>query len=141
MSENGSGFLRTHSLHFLEMASRMDKQKIIPHPDGYGKREGTCGDTVEVFLTVSDRRIRSVSFDTDGCIHTRACCNTLVHLAEGKTIAEVWKITPDDIVNYLETLPADHIHCAELTIGAFYLALANYKEMEKSPWKKWYQSH
>lgn len=141
MSESRSDFLKGHSLHFLEMASRTDKRGVVQHPDGYGKRAGTCGDTVEIFLTIHKQRIQSVIFDTDGCIHTHACCNTLVYLAEGKTLADAWKITPDDVINYLETLPSDHVHCAELTIGAFYLALANNKEIEKSPWKKWYQSH
>lgn len=140
MSEHESEFLKNHSLHFLEMASRVDKRGIVRHPDGYGKKEGICGDTVEIFLTVSGRRIQSVSFDIDGCIHTHACCNTLAHLAEGKAIVDAWKITPDDVVNYLETLPSDHFHCAELTMGAFYLALANYNALEKSPWKKWYQN-
>jgi hypothetical protein len=37
-----------------------------------------------------------------------------------------------DIICFLETLPEDHHHCAELTAGAFCLALADYNE-RKNP--------
>jgi nitrogen fixation protein NifU and related proteins len=139
MGENGFDFWQDHSIQFLEMAFRTDRREIIKNPDGYGKRTGVCGDTVQLFLTIRDNRIQSISFDTDGCMNTNACCNTLVHLAEGKTIEEAWKITPEAIVNYLETLPLENTHCAELTAGALYLALANYHEVKKSPWKKLYR--
>ncbi|HUV77860.1 MAG TPA: iron-sulfur cluster assembly scaffold protein [Desulfobacterales bacterium] len=74
-------------------------------------------------------------------MNLNACCNTVAHLAEGKTIEEAWKITPDDIVNYLETLPPENTHCAELTAGAFYLALTNYYELKKTPWKRLYRGN
>jgi nitrogen fixation NifU-like protein len=34
------------------MAFRHDRREAIEHPDGYGKRTGDCGDTVEMFLTI-----------------------------------------------------------------------------------------
>jgi len=39
---------------------------------------------------------------------------------------ESWDISPQDIIEFLETLPVDHHHCADLTVGTFYLALADY---------------
>jgi nitrogen fixation NifU-like protein len=36
-------------------------------------------------------------------------------------------------------LPADHVHCAELSVGALYLALSNYQELNRASWKKLYQ--
>jgi nitrogen fixation NifU-like protein len=139
MEENGFDFWQDHSLHYLEMALSMDKREIIENPDGYGKRTGNCGDTVEIFLTVRGGYVQSISYDTDGCINTNACCNTVVRLVEGKTIKEAWQITPDDVVDFLETLPPENTHCAELAVGAFYLAMANYNELKKTTWKKLYQ--
>jgi len=132
-------FWQDHSSQYLEMAFRSDKREIIDHPDGYGKRTGRCGDTVEIFLTVHNEKKESVSFQTDGCINTHACANTLACLAEGITISQAWKITPEDVVDYLGTLPPEEIHCAEVAAGALYLALANLRELERSPWKKPYQ--
>jgi nitrogen fixation NifU-like protein len=77
--------------------------------------------------------LSSISFDFDGCVYTAACCNSVVRLALGHSVDNVWNITPDMIIDYLQTLPEDHYHCAELCVGAFYLALTDYqnKQSEK----------
>ena len=126
------------SAHYVEMATQMDKRRIIKDPDGYGKRTGECGDTVEMFLIVRKNSIYSVSFITDGCINTHACANCVAFLAEGKSIAEAWEITPEEVINFLETLPEENLHCAELAVGAFYLALVNFQEFKHAPWKRLY---
>ena len=82
--------------------------------------------------------IEYVSFQVQGCMNTTACANTVTLLAKGKSIDDAWKITPEEVIDYLETLPEDHIHCAELTIGAFYLALSNYQELSKKNGKTVY---
>jgi len=127
-----------YSARYLEMATRMDKRRILKDPDGYGKRTGECGDTVEMFLIVRKNRIHSVSFITDGCINTHACANCVAFLAEGKSMAEAWEITPEKVIDFLETLPEEHTHCAELAVGAFYLALVNFQEFKHAPWKRLY---
>ncbi|QTA91943.1 iron-sulfur cluster assembly scaffold protein [Desulfonema magnum] len=138
MEKNSSNFWQDHSLHYLEMAFRTDKQERINNPDGHGKKTGVCGDTIEFFLTIRDGCIYSVAFEVNGCMNTNACANTIAHLAEGKTLEEAWEITPEKVTNYLETLPEDHTHCSELAVGAFYLALANHQEIRQNPWKKLY---
>jgi nitrogen fixation protein NifU and related proteins len=132
--------LNVHSKNYLEMALRPDRRKRIENPDAYGKRTGDCGDTVEFFLSVKDDKIYRAMFDADGCMNTSACANTVSSLSEGKTITEAWEIKAEDIIQFLETLPPDEHHCAELAIGAFYLALGNYGELKRSPWKKAYRN-
>ena len=127
-----------YSPRYLEMATQMDKRRIIKDPNGYGKRTGECGDTVEIFLIVQKNRIHSVSFITDGCINTHACANCVAFLSEGKSIAKAWEITPEKVINFLETLPEVNTHCAELAVGAFYLALVNFQEFKHAPWKRLY---
>ena len=134
-------FWQDHSLHYLEMAHRNDRREKIEHPDGYGKRTGECGDTVEMYLTIRDGRIQSVSFQTTGCMNTNACANTVAELAEGRNVEDAWEITAEDVVVYLETLPPQNTHCAELAIGALYLALSNYQEHKRQPWKKLYSGN
>jgi nitrogen fixation NifU-like protein len=53
-------------------------------------------------------------------------------------VEDAWEITPEAIIDYLETLPPEHAHCAELSVGAFYLALSNFQELDRNPWKKGY---
>jgi nitrogen fixation protein NifU and related proteins len=131
-------FFDGHSPKYLEMAFKSDKCEIVENPDGYGRSSSDCGDTIELFVTVNKDRIRWVSFEVNGCINTRACANTVVQLAEGKTIADARKIKPDDIVQYLETLPAESVHCAEIAANALYSALKNYRKIKQDPWRKLY---
>lgn len=141
MEQETSDFFNKHSRHYLEMALKRDVRDLPQQPDGYGKQTGVCGDTVEIFLTVRNGVITQLTFNADGCLNTNACCNTLVHLVENRTIEDAWHVIPEDIADFLETLPEDHFHCAELTAGALYLALNNYRELQRAPWKKDYAKY
>jgi nitrogen fixation NifU-like protein len=134
-----SDFWQTHSIKYLEMAFRTDKQEIISQPDGYGKKTGDCGDTIELFITANGDTLENMSFHVNGCMNTAACANTVIQLAEGRTVDQAWDISPETVFAYLETLPDDHFHCAELAIGALYLALSDLQENRRSPWKKAYR--
>lgn len=139
MDKKSFDFWQDHSLKFLEMAFRNDRREIIKYPDGYGKRTGECGDTVEIYLSIREGCIQSVTFQTDGCLSTNACANTVAELAEGKKVEEAWEITPEDVAEYLETLSPENRHCTELAIGALYLALRNFQDLRRHPWKKAYR--
>jgi nitrogen fixation NifU-like protein len=136
MEDNAFNFWQDHSLKYLEMAFRSDRNEIVEKPDGHGKKKGDCGDTVEMFLIVAEDIVKHVSFQIEGCRNTNACANTVAFLAEGKQVDETWDITPDAVIEYLETLSKENYHCAELAVGAFYLALANYQEMKGNRSKK-----
>ena len=143
MSENNtyqpkSNLSRKPSANYIEMATRTDKRRRVKDPDGYGKKTGTCGNTVEMFLIVRHNRIHKVFFVTDGCINTHACANGVAFLAEGKNIEAAWEITPEKVINFLESLPDENTHCAELAVGTFYLALVNFQEFKHAPWKRFY---
>ncbi|MCP4670353.1 MAG: iron-sulfur cluster assembly scaffold protein [Desulfobacula sp.] len=125
MLNNNMNFFQDHSLKYIEMALRTDRIERITDPDGYGKRTGDCGDTVEFFLNCNDNTISSSSFQVHGCMNTTACSNTVAKFIQGKTIESAWKISPEKVNKFLETLPEDHFHCAELAVGALYLALAD----------------
>ena len=131
-------FWQDHSLAFLEMAFRSDRRERLEKPHGYGKKAGDCGDTVEFFIHLNAGAIL-LAYDINGCLNTNACCNAVIALAEGKSLDEAWEITPEQVAGYLQSLPPDHFHCAELAVGALYLALANARENRRSPWKKLYR--
>lgn len=140
MDQSCVDFWQNHSLRFLEMVFRADKRESLKNPDGYGKSSrGECGDTIEIFLTVRDGRIAAASFETNGCIYTMASANAIVHIAEGKTLEEAWDIIPEDIMDYLETLPRAEKHCAQLAVRTLQNALLKARENQRNPWKKLYQ--
>jgi len=138
MDQTGLEFWRQHSVRFLEMVFQSGKRESVQQPDGYGRATRECGDTIEVYLNIRGGRIRTASFQTNGCIYSVACANAMVHLVEGKMVEEAWALSPQDIVNYLETLPEKEFHCAALAVRALRAALTDNREVERQPWKKFY---
>jgi nitrogen fixation NifU-like protein len=139
MQKENFDFLQDHSARFLEMALSFDRRKRMAQPDGVGKKTGACGDTVEIFLAVSNDRIRQALFEIDGCQNTNAAANAVCHLVEGKRIESAWQITPEMVADFLETLPENHFHCAELAVGALYMALTDCHRTRQESWKKLYR--
>lgn len=125
--------LDRHSLHFIEMAFTTDRCRCTLHAHAHavGRHTGRCGDSVAFYLTFCDDLLCLATFEIEGCWHTHACANTVARLAEGRCLERAWEITPDQVSDYLETLPHNHQHCAELAVGAFYLALADYQERRR----------
>jgi len=132
--------LHDHSRHFQEMVARVDRCGILEKPDGYGKRIGDCGDTIEMYLSIRGGQLKMITFRVEGCANTVACGNTVSYLMEGRTLADGWQLTPENVIAYLETLENDHHHCAELAVGAFYNALADYNRRRQEAWKTPYKT-
>lgn len=140
MEDNTLDFLDDHSPEFIEMAYDYSRMERVTSPDAYGKRTGDCGDTIEMYLKINPEAIiEHVSINVDGCINTIATANTVAVMTEGKSVDEAWEITPEKIFDYLKTLDEEHFHCAELAVGAFFLALTNYRQLKEKSWKKTYQ--
>ena len=126
-------FWQKHSLSFLEMALHVDKRVRLRQADGHGLVQGSCGDTIEFFIQVRDNSIGGASFETDGCLSTIACANTVVHLIEGKSVQYAQDLEPETIVGFIETLPEEELHCAELAVAALQMALADIPPMMTAP--------
>ncbi len=45
-----------------------------------------------------------------------------------KPFNKAWEVTPELVIEYLKTLPQESYHCAELAVGALYLALTDFKK-------------
>lgn len=136
MTVEAPEFLQSHSMKFLEMAFRTDRMAPPARVDGRAERIGDCGDSVTISVMLERDRVAAVRFSVNGCLNTVACANAVGELAEGRSVSDAWEIRPEDVANFLESLPEDHFHCAELAVGAFYRALA---DSRRSPWKGAYQ--
>ena len=109
-------------------------------PDGYAHVVGDCGDTMEVFLSIRDRRICLARFDTIGCGFTLACGSMAMEMAEGKLTTEAMGIDEHKIAEALGGLPDSHRHCAELASEALRKAIQDYLFRGKESWKKPYRN-
>jgi nitrogen fixation NifU-like protein len=138
MTEEPFDFWQDHSIKYLEMAFKADRMEPLEHPDGEGRHTGDCGDTVAMSLKLRGERIERVAFHVQGCMNTVASANAVAELIEGRPLAEAWEITPERVIDFLETLPEGHHHCAELAVGALHRALADVRSKQREPWKKVY---
>ena len=118
-------FWQDHSERFLVMANLWERRIVMEKPDGVGKKTGDCGDTIKMYLAVKEGVVEQLTFELEGCINTNACSNAVAVLVEGKPMEQCWNVTPTLVIDFLETLPDDHHHCAELAVGTLYLALAD----------------
>jgi nitrogen fixation NifU-like protein len=112
----------------------------IPAPNGFARVTGPCGDTMEIYVKVSDGRIVNASFWTDGCGTTIASGSMVTELAKGKSITETLKITQNDVLDALGGFPEESLHCALLAANTLKEAIKDYLAFKKEPWKRVYRS-
>ena len=95
-------------------------------PDSYARVTGVCGDTIEMYLSVKDGKIKNIKFWTNGCGATIACSSYVTRTSKGKSIESAFKIKPKDVDKYFEGLPDEHKHCAKLSVITLKAALKEY---------------
>jgi nitrogen fixation NifU-like protein len=110
----------------------------IPNADGFASVTGPCGDTVEIWLRVKDNAIKEASFWTDGCGTTIAAGSMVTEMAKGRPVAEALRVTQQDVLDALEGLPEESVHCALLASNALKEAVKDYLAYRKEPWKRAY---
>ena len=109
----------------------------IEKPDGHAKDKGSCGDTMEMFITVRNGKIQDCSFQTDGCGTTIACGSVATGLAKNKSFLEVLAVVnAKEILKILGGLPESDIHCAYLAAETLRRTLADYLYQKKEHLEK-----
>ncbi len=99
----------------------------MERPDAYAKVTGSCGDTVEMFLRIQQRKIVAANYETDGCLTSHAAASAAAELACGRTLTECFLVTGEAILEFLGGLPADSEHCAKLAAVTLHKAIRNYQ--------------
>lgn len=112
---------------------------VLESPQGYAKVKGSCGDTVQIVLRIENDLIADARFLTDGCATTIASSNMACELAIGKSPKEAVRISKDVILEKLDGLPEESVHCALLASNTLKEALAEYISSEREPWKRLYR--
>jgi nitrogen fixation NifU-like protein len=95
----------------------------MERPTGYSRITGSCGDTIEIFLRLEEGRVSDASFTTTGCGSSAVCASVACELAIGKASEEVEGVTGEMILEVLEGLPQDNVHCAFLSAETLQAAL------------------
>ena len=96
----------------------------IERADGHCRFTGPCGDTMEIFLSVSNGHVARATFMTDGCAATVACGSVACDLVAGKALERVGEVTQEEILAALGGLPEEFLHCALLAATTLKAAAA-----------------
>ena len=106
---------------------------FIEDADGVGKvGNAACGDIMEISLKIKDDRIVDAKLRTFGCAAAIATSSTATEMVKGMTIDEALQLTNARVVEELEGLPPQKIHCSVLAEEAIKEAIEDYKKKKNS---------
>ena len=108
----------------------------IRNPDGFAEIKGPCGDRMQISFKVKGGRLSKIKFKTDGCASSIAAGNMATELARGKKPEEAAEISEQMILDALDGLPEESVHCALLASNTLKEAVKNYSESKKHNPKK-----
>lgn len=99
----------------------------IENADGIGEvGNAKCGDIMKMYLKIENDVIVDVKFKTFGCGSAIATSSIATEMIKGKTIQEALKLTNRAVVEALDGLPPQKIHCSVLAEQAVKSALLDY---------------
>ncbi|GAB4530081.1 MAG: hypothetical protein Kow0063_07770 [Anaerolineae bacterium] len=127
----------------MEQARAIYSPQVIKHaynprnlgrlewPDAYRHVDGSCGDSMEMYLRVAgkgtdDESIEAITFMTDGCGTTLACGSMLTTMVQGMSLEEASQIEPEDLLDALGGLPEASVHCANLAVTTLRETIAHW---------------
>ena len=101
----------------------------IENPDGEGTvGNATCGDIMRITLRIVDDVIVDAKFQTFGCAAAIATSSTATQMIIGMKVEDALKGTNARVVEDLEGLPPQKIHCSVLAEEAIKKAIENYRD-------------
>ena len=99
---------------------------IIMDPDVNLAYTGPCGDTMRLYLKISDEDIvEDAKFQYLGCPEAASSGSAITSIVKGKTLEEAKRITEHDILLKLGGLPKSKLDCPKLAVTTLRRAIAN----------------
>ena len=112
--------------------------KVFANPKNVGEVENydaigtvgnaTCGDIMQITLKIDNDVITDAKFKTFGC--AAAIATSATEMIKGKTLDEALKITNKQVVEELEGLPPQKLHCSVLAEEAIKAAIEDYRKKQ-----------
>lgn len=100
----------------------------IENADGIGEvGNPKCGDIMKIYLKIENDIIVDVKFKTFGCGAAIATSSIATEMIKGKSVDEALMLTNKAVVEALDGLPPQKIHCSVLAEEAVKAAIEDYK--------------
>jgi nitrogen fixation NifU-like protein len=113
--------------YILEHYRRPHNFGVLEAPTAsYEGANPLCGDRITMMLGIEDGVVREVAFTGRGCAISQASASLLTDEIKGKSVADIEKMTPDDLLDMIgvEISPA-RLKCALLSLDTVAHALAD----------------
>ena len=95
--------------------------------DGIGEvGNAKCGDIMRMYIKVDDGIITDCKFNTFGCGSAIATSSMATELIKGKSVKEALTLSNQAVVDALDGLPPQKIHCSVLAEEAVRAAIQDY---------------
>lgn len=85
-----------------------------------------CGDIMKIYMDIEDDIIKDVKFKTFGCGAAIATSSIATEMVKGKSVKEALELTNKAVVEALDGLPSQKIHCSVLAEEAVKAAISDY---------------
>lgn len=103
----------------------------VENYDGIGiVGNASCGDIMQITIKVENDVIVDAKFKTFGCAAAVATSSTATDMVIGMTLDEALTVTNKKVVETLEGLPPQKIHCSVLAEEAIKKAIEDYREKQ-----------
>ncbi len=100
---------------------------ILDDADGIGEiGDPTCGDFMRVFIKVDENVIKDVKYQIRGCPASIAVASAMTELAIGKDLDDALMLTDVDVLEALDGLPEEKLHCSVLGITGLRKAIQDH---------------
>ena len=90
----------------------------------------TCGDIMQITLRIEDDIIKDAKFKTFGCAAAIASSSVATTMVIGHTLDEALQLKNKDVIESLEGLPPQKIHCSVLAEEAIKAAIDDYRKRQ-----------
>ena len=87
-----------------------------------------CGDIMKIYMDIEDNIIKDVKFKTFGCGAAIATSSMATEMVKGKTVEEALELTNKAVMDALDGLPPEKIHCSVLAEEAIHSAIEDYRK-------------
>ncbi len=117
----------------------MYSKKVMDHfenPRNVGEIEGAnavgqvgnakCGDIMKIYMDIENDTIKDVKFKTFGCGAAIATSSMATEMVKGKTVKEALELTNKAVMEALDGLPPEKVHCSVLAEEAIHSAIDDY---------------
>lgn len=99
----------------------------LENADGVGEvGNAKCGDIMRMYLKIDNGVITDIKFKTFGCGAAIATSSMATEMIKGKSIEDALKITNKSVMEALEGLPPEKVHCSVLAEEAMKSAISDY---------------